>query len=202
MAWTEAVAGFNEFEVVIVQGNTRKSHVVGTFGAGMFQGTFTDGFDFNKAIRIRSGPHTILGSRQDKLHVLSTHSGKVDLTETDATNCIALEIMDITNVPQPLQLDKNRGYGRYSPFESPSGLIGLSSRGIEKERKTVQNTKIGSATTIEMMGDSRFVLKDDDSARTSFDTNNPLMTFTPNYSDVFTLLPTSIINIDIDTFGS
>jgi len=201
MAWTEGVAGFNEFELVLESGNTRKTHVIGTFGAGMFQGTFTDGFDFNKAIRIRSGPWNVLGSRQDKLHILSTHSGKVDLTETDATNCIALEIMDITNVPQNLQLDP-RAYGGRSPWPGPKGYGPLSKAGIEMERKTVQNTKIGSATTIDMMGDSRFVLKDDDSARTSFDINNPLLTFTPNYSDVFTVLPTSIINVDIDTFGS
>lgn len=201
MAWTEAVAGFNEFEIVIESGNSRKTHVVGTFGAGMFQGTFTDGFDFNKAIRVRSGPWAILGSRQDKLHVLSTHSGKVDLSETDATNMIGLEIMDITNVPQNVQLDP-RAYGGQSPWPGPRGYTPLSHAGIDKERKTVQNSKIGSATTIEMMGDSRFVLKDDDNARTSFDINYPLMTFTPHYSDVFKLMPTSIFNVDIDTFGS
>jgi len=201
MAWTEAVAGFNEFQIVIESGNTRKTHVVGTFGASQFQATFADGFDFNKAIRVRSGPWNVLGSRQDKLHVLSTHTGKVDLSETDALNMIALEIMDITNVPQNLQLDQ-RGYGKHSPFDSPSGYGPISRKGIDMERKTIQNGKIGSATTIEMMGDSRFVLKDDDSATASFDRNSPLMTFSPGYSDVFTLLPTSIFNVDIDTFGS
>lgn len=203
MAWTEGVAGFSEFELKLVRGDTKQSHTIGTYPAGGYQATFSDGFDINKSIRVGAGPFSVLGCRQDKFYILSTHTGKVDLTETDATNCIAIDVLDVRNVPQDLQLDSRMGYGRFSPFASPYGFHGKSSLvGIDIEKKRIANSKIGTDTTINMMGDSRFVLQDDDSARTSFDVNNPLVTFTPNASDVFVILPSSVINIDVDTFGS
>ena len=199
MAWTEAVAGFNEFEIMIQRGDGKQEHVIGTYPAGAFQATFADGFDKQKAIRV-GALGSVLGARGDKLHILSTHSGKVDLSETDATNCIAIEIGDIQNVPQDVQLKE---FGKISPFASPFGLVTRNAlRGISMERKMLANSKISTTTYIDMMGDSRFKLNDDDSARTSFDVNNPLITFTPNSTDVIVIKPDYIFNVDIDTFGS
>lgn len=199
MAWTEGVAAFSEFRVVLVRGDGKQEHVVKDLPAGAFQATFADGFDANKAIRV-GAMAAVLGARGDKLHLLSTHTGKVDLSEGDATNNISMEIADIQNVPQDVQL---KLFGQISPFVSPDGHIGKNAlAGISRERKMIANSKIGTAATINMMGDSRFVLNDDDAARTSFDVNNPLFTFTPNATDVLIIKPGYIINIDIDTFGS
>lgn len=199
MAWTEAVAGFKEFKIVVQRGDGKQEHGIKTIPAGGFQATFADGFDLNKAIRLNSLA-SVLGCRGDKLHVLSTHAGKVDLSEGDATNCFSLEIADIQNVPQDVQLKE---FGKISPFLSPGGFVGRNAMaGISIEKKQVANSAIGAAATISMMGDSRFVMNDDDAARTSFDINNPLVTLTPNASDVFLIKPEYIINIDIDTFGS
>lgn len=199
MAWTEGVSAFSEFELMVVRGDGKQEHVIKTFSAGEFQGTFADGFDRNKAIRC-GALASVLGARGDKLHLLSTHTGKVDLSETDATNNISLEIADIQNVPQDVQL---KLFGQLSPFLSPRGITGRNAlAGISSERKSIGNSKISTSTYIDMMGDSRFKLLDDDSARTTFDVNNPLMTFTPNATDVIIIKPDYIVNIDISTFGS
>ena len=201
MAWTEGVAAFSEFELRLVRGDTKQHHTIATFGAGEFQATFADGFDLNKAIRTRAGPYSVLGCRQDKLYILSTHTGKVDLSETDATNCIALELLDIRNVPQDVQL---KGYGRYSPFASPvkNYISPNDVIGVDIEKRNIINSKIGTAATINMLGDSRYVLNDDDSATAALSTTAPLAVFTPAHSDVFVILPTAMFNVDVDTFGS
>ena len=199
MAWTEAVAGFTNFRVLIQRGDGRQENVVKDIPAGAFQGTFADGFDQQKAIRL-GALASVLGCRGDKLYILSTHGGKVDLSEGDATNCFALEIADIQNVPQNVQLAM---FGKISPFVSPAGVVTKNAlAGISAERKLVGNSAVGSGTTINMMGDSRFVMSDDDSATASFDINSPLVTLTPNASDVFVIKPAYIINVDTDTYGS
>lgn len=199
MAWTEGVTAFSEFELMVVRGDQKQEHVIKTFSAGEFQATFSDGFDKNKAIRC-GALASVLGCRGDKLHLLSTHTGKVDLDEGDATNCISLEIADIQNVPQDVQL---KMFGKISPFLSPIGMVGRNAlAGISAEKKSIGNSKIATTTYIDMMGDSRYKLLDDDSATGSFAIGSPLMTFTPNASDVIIIKPDYIINIDIDTFGS
>lgn len=199
MAWTEAVAGFGEFQIIVEKGDSRAEHVVGTYPASAFQATFADGFDLNKAIRVGAWV-AALGCRGDKIHILSTHSGKVDLSETDATNNIALEVGDIQSVPQNVQLYT---YGKLSPFPTPRGAVMPGAMaGITKERKMVANAKISTTTYIDMMGDSRFKLLDDDSARTACTKNSPLVTLTPNAADVIILKPNYVFNVDISTFGS
>ncbi|MBA7496677.1 hypothetical protein ES702_07286 [subsurface metagenome] len=199
MAWTEAVAGFTGFRLLIQRGDTRQEQVVKDIPAIAFQATFADGLDQQKAIRI-GALASVLGCRGDKLHILSTHTGKVDLDEADAINALAMELADIQNVPQNVQLNL---FGKISPFVSPAGIITKNAlAGISAERKLVGNGAIGSATTINMLGDSRFVMNDDDSATANFDINSPLVTLTPNASDVLVVKPAYIINIDIDTFGS
>lgn len=153
-------------------------------------------------MRIGGGrPFAVLGCRSDVLYLLSKHSGKVDLTEGDATNCLSIDIGDMRNVPQDVQL---KGYGNYSPFTSPLKRYWTDHElvGIEKTYPRIGNSAIGSATTIDLMGDSRWVLNDDDSATSSFDVNSPLVKFSPGSSDVLMIYPNGIINIDIDTFGS
>lgn len=201
MAWTEGVAAFSEFEIRLVRGDNRQHHTIATFGAGEFQATFADGFNLNNAIRLNAGYISILGCRQDKLYILSTHTGKVDLSEADALNCISLALLDHRNVPQDVQLE---GYGNMSPFASPTKNYISPSKmaGIDTEKRNITNSKLGTAATIEMMGDSRFVLYDDDSATAALAIGSPLAIFTPAHSDVFTLLPSSIFNVDVDTFGS
>lgn len=199
MAWTEAVAGFTNFRLLIQRGDTRQEQVVKDIPAVAFQATFADGLDQQKAIRI-GALASVLGCRGDKLHILSTHGGKVDLSETDAINALAIEIADIQNVPQNVQLNM---FGKISPFVSPAGIITKNAlAGISAERKLVGNGAIGTASTINMMGDSRFVMNDDDSATANFTVNSPLVTLTPNASDVLVVKPAYIINVDIDTFGS
>ena len=199
MAWTEAVAGFTGFRLLVQRGDSRQEQVVKDIPAIAFQATFADGLDQQKAIRI-GALASVLGCRGDKLHILSTHGGKVDLSETDAINALAMEIADVQNVQQKVQLGM---FGKISPFVSPASLITKNDlAGVSAERKLVGNGAIGTAATINMLGDSRFVMKDDDSATASFDTNSPLVTLTPNASDVLVVKPAYIINIDIDTFGS
>ena len=194
-----AAAGFKAFELRLIRGDTKQHHTIGVFPAGAFQGTFADGFDLNKAIRVRAGPYSVLGSRQDKLYILSTNTAAADLDDATATNSLALEILDIRNVPQDLQL---KGYGMYSPFASPvAGYIPESDMiGVDIEKRMIANSAVGSSTTIDMMGDSRFKMYDL-TANTSFDTTDPLCIFTPNASDVFVIQPNAIFNVDISTFG-
>ncbi len=199
MAWTEGVAAFSRFRVLIQRGDGRQEQVVKDIPAGAFQATFADGFDQNKAIRL-GALAAVLGCRGDKLHILSVHSGKVDLSETDATNALSLEIADIQNVPQNVQLNM---FGKISPFVSPGGIVTRNAlAGISAERKMIGNSAIASTTYIDMMGDTRFKMLDDNTASTAFSVNTPLVTLTPNASDVFVIKPGYIINIDIDTFGS
>jgi len=199
MAWTEAVAGFTGFRLLVQRGDNRQEQVVKDIPAIAFQATFADGLDQQKAIRI-GALAAVLGSRGDKLHILSTHGGKVDLSETDATNALALEIADIQNVSPNVQLNL---FGKISPFVSPAGIVTKNAlAGISAERKLVGNGAIGTATTIDMLGDSRFKMLDDDSATTDFTVNSPLVTLTPTASNVLVIKPAYIINIDIDTFGS
>jgi len=199
MAWTEGVAAFGEFRILIQRGDGRQEQVVKDVPAGAFQATFADGFDQQKAIRV-GALAAVLGARGDKMYILSTHSGKVDLSETDATNAIALELADIQNVPQNVQLNM---FGKLSPFVSPAGIVTKNSlAGISAERKIIANSVNVAAASKNMMGDSRFVLADDDAAVTAFAVANQLITFTPNASDVLVIKPPYIINVDIDTFGS
>ena len=197
MSW--AAAGFSAFELRLIRGDTKQHHTIGVFPAGAFQGTFADGFDLNKAIRVRAGPYAVLGSRQDKLYINSINTAAVDLDDATATNCLALELLDIRNVPQDLQL---KGYGSMSPFPSPlKSFIGAEEMvGVDIEKRMIANSAVGAATTVSMMGDTRFKMYDQ-TANTAFDTNDPLCIFTPSHSDVFVVQPNSIFNVDISTFG-
>lgn len=199
MAWTEGVAAFKNFRIMIQRGDKKQEHGIKDVPANAFQATFADGLDQQKAIRLMAYA-AALGCRGDKIHILSTHSGKVDLSEADATNVIGLEIGDFQNVPADVQL---KVFGALSTFAGPGGSVGGNAMtGISAERKMIGNNALGTAATIELMDDSRFILNDDDAARTAFDVNNPLVTLTPNASDVIVLKPDYIINIDIDTYGS
>lgn len=197
MAW--AAAGYSAFELRLVRGDNKQHHTIGVFPAGGFQATFADGFDLNKAVRVRSGPHAVLGCRQDKLYILSMNSAAADLDDATATNSLALELLDIRNVPQDLQLG---GYGAMSPFASKKKkyIDDSEMEGVDIEKRNIANSAVGAATTINMMGDSRFVMYDQ-TANTSFDINDPLCIFTPAHSDVFVIQPQSILNVDISTFG-
>ena len=194
-----AACGFKVFELRLVRGDTKQHHTIGTFPAGAFQATFADGFDLNKAIRVRSGPYACLGSRQDKLYILPTNTAAVDLDDATATNSLALEMLDIRNVPPDLQL---KGYGQFSPFPSPlSKYIPEEDMiGVDIEKRLISNSAVGAATTINMMGDSRFVMHDV-AINATLSTAVPLCVFTPHQSDVFVLQPNSIFNVDISTFG-
>jgi len=199
MAWAEGVAGFKNFRILLQRGDKKQEHTVKDVPANAFQATFADGLDQNKAIRLMSYA-AALGCRGDKIHILSTHSGKVDLSETDATNVIGLEIGDFQNVVPEVQM---KVFGALSTFVGPGGMVGGGAMaGISAERKMIGNNAIGAAAYIDLMDDTRFKLYDDDAARTAFDVNNPLVTLTPNPSDVIVLKPDYIINIDIDTYGS
>ena len=199
IAWTEGVAGFTGFRVLVQRGDNRQEQVVKDIPAIAFQATFADGLDQQKAIRL-GALSAVLGSRGDKLHILTTHSGKVDLTETDATNSLALEIADIQNVSPSVQLEL---FGKISPFVSPSGIVTKGRlAGISAERKLVGNGAIATTTYIDMLTDSRFKMHDDDAVSGAFNVNTPLVTLTPTASNVLVIKPAYIINIDIDTFGS
>ena len=194
-----AAAGFKVFELRLVRGDTKQHHTIGTFPAGAFQGTFADGFDLNKAIRVRSGPYAVLGSRQDKLYILPTNTAAVDLDDATATNSLALEMLDIRNVAPDLQL---KGYGQMSPFPSPTArfIPEEDMIGVDIEKRLISNSAVGAAATINMMGDSRFVMYDV-AINATLSTAVPLCVFTPHQSDVFVVQPNSIFNVDISTFG-
>lgn len=194
-----AAAGFKVFELRLVRGDTKQHHTIATFPAGAFQATFADGFDLNKAIRVRSGPYAVLGARQDKLYILPTNTAAVDLDDATATNSMGIELLDIRNVPQDLQL---KGYGRYSPFASPvKNYIPSSDMvGVDIEKRMIANSAVGAATTIDMMGDSRFKMYDV-AINATLSTSVPLCKFTPNHSDVFVIKPEHMFNVDISTFG-
>ena len=196
-AMTEA--GFKVFELRLVRGDTKQHHTIGIFPAGAFQATFADGFDLNKAIRVRAGPYAVLGARQDKLYILPTNTAAVDLDDATATNSLALEMLDIRNVPQDLQL---KGYGSMSPFASPTAkyIPEEDMIGVDIEKRLISNSAVGAATTIDMLGDSRFKMYDV-AINATLSTAVPLCKFTPNHSDVFVIQPNSLFNVDISTFG-
>lgn len=194
-----AAAGFKVFELRLVRGDTKQHHTIGKYPAGAFQPDFENGFDLNKAIRVRSGPYSVLGSRQDKLYILPTNTAAVDLDDATATNSLALEMLDIRNVPPDLQL---KGYGQFSPFPSPQAkyIPAEDMIGVDIEKVMIANSAVGAATTIDMMGDSRFVMYDV-AINATLSTAVPLCVFTPHHSDVFIIQPNGIFNIDISTFG-
>ena len=194
-----ADAGFKVFELRLVRGDTKQQHTIGTYPAGAFQGTFADGFDLNKAIRVGSGPYACLGARQDKLYILPTNTAAVDLDDATATNSLAIELLDIRNVAPDLQL---KGYGQLSPFPSPQArfIPEEDMIGVDIEKRLIANSAVGAATTINMMGDSRFVMYDV-AINATLSSAVPLCVFTPHQSDVFVLQPGGKFNIDIDTFG-
>lgn len=133
----------------IYNGNSRSEKLVKSWEAAEFQATLAaqHSTDFKMLV----GAYVAaLGTRGDYILL------KIPVTGTAEGTAVAvsvlgkayIEIMDVLGVPNDVQLGKVRGYGKYSPFDSPDVKVTNEMKvGIEAERLSVSLTAAVTTNT-------------------------------------------------------
>jgi len=169
--------------VWIIHGNGRYKNKVAEFPVTAFQGTFTDGFDRNKAIRIPKKVVAV-GSRGDYISI--QYYDDTEQVDVSGKGDGSIDVEDYTGVPLNTQL----GYfGAYSPFPTARPRVGRGDMvGImhESKRFTFFNeldSRVTSSTT-----------------DTTLSQYSEIMRITPNSDGVLLIRAGAIINMDISSF--
>lgn len=169
--------------VWIVHGNGRRSEKVFETTVKAFQGTLTDGYDRNKAIRI---PKKVvaLGCRGDYISIRYLDS--TEQVDVSGGGDGSIDVEDYTGVPMNVQM----GYfGAFSPFTTARPRVSKADMvGIMHESKRF--LILGEA-------DSRCT---DETTDTVVDQYSELCRYTPNADGVFLIRAGAILNFDISTY--
>ena len=188
----------------IERGDTEASQIVQTFAASQFQSALTDGVDRNKAVRA-DVLAAIIGARGDKLIIeaVCSNAAGAAAAETAVTNCIFLEVIDITNVDAQLQYGL---YGKISPFLTPKGRAATQAdidAVSKKGRSVLNNVAFNTSTyttevsqTTAGTTDTRIVAYRNNTTVGSITKN--ILKITPHSDGVILIKPASIVWADPD----
>jgi len=136
-------------QIWLKKGNGRSEKLVRSWEESEFQPTLAA--QHSRDYEMLVGQYiAALGSRGDYISV------KVPCTASDTTSTkdiltnghLYVDLMDVTGVPADVQLAKRRGYGKYSPFDSPDLKVTDEMKvGIESEHLSVLLNQSVTAST-------------------------------------------------------
>lgn len=177
----------------VYNGNGRASKLVRSWEESEFQSTLAA--QHSKDYEMLLGQYVAaLGARGDylMLKVPATNTALGAATAESVAGKMYVDFMDILGVPADVQLAKRRGYGKYSPFDSPELKVTDEMKvGIESEHLAlVLNAAVTGTTYVsqKIHGDDDTRLQARWEATPAADTDNEFwLRLKPSATNVFLL---------------
>ena len=183
----------DSIQLWVYNGNGRASKLIRSWEESEFQSTLAA--QHSKDYEMVLGQYVAaLGARGDylMLKVPATNTALTAMTAESVAGHMYVDFMDILGVPADVQLAKRRGYGKYSPFDSPDLKVTDEMKvGVESEHLAlVLNAAVTGTTYV-----SQKIHGDDDSrlqarweATPAADTDNEFwLRLKPSSTGVFLL---------------